>query len=514
MTVLILICCICLSVLGACAPEPQTSRDTYVISPAAQEVPTLLPDHASLPALTPQPLSTLIPTSQPGSTVQYGIDAVLDWATYTLQVEQRVHYYNDTGEVQPALIFNVDVNQEPGDLTFKRITNASHLVTNYTLEDTRLTVPFTEPLAADAEVELILEYSLIIPQIEAGYRDGHLGYWGRSARQVNLGMWFPLVAAFEPSKGWITPASHWLGEHFVLRSADFVVNLTLHNTTRPVRVAGPGESSRPNKECWRFELAGGRELALSLSENFRVLSTTTSSGVKVELYYLADDPAITLDAPRHTLQTAADALALYEELYGAYPLKRLAVVEGDFPDGMEFSGLVFVSQDWFKAWKGIPNDWLTLITAHEVAHQWWYALVSSDQGHYPYIDETLAIYSEVFYIEKYYPDYLTWWWDFRVNTYAPQGYVDTPIYDFYSPRGYIDAVYLRGALMMEHLRTDLGDEAFLDWLQAYFDQMQGRIAYPIDLWSLLSTDQYAATSQTRILYLKNPDLLPQSNSIP
>jgi hypothetical protein len=471
-----------------------------------------LPGYTNTP--TAIPTTSRLPTNDFSSTVRYDIEAILDWSALTIQVKQNVHYHNDTGQEQPALVFNVEVNQEPSSITFKRVSNAGHTVANYTLENTRLTVPLNAPLAAGDDVDLLLDYTLTIPQIEAGYQTGHLGYWGHSPRQVNLGLWFPLVAAYEPSRGWICPASHWLGESFVLRTADFVVNLTLRNTTQPVRVAGPGQSSRPDKETWRFELAGARELALSLSDNFRVLSTTTSSGVKVELYYLADDPIMTLDTPRHTLQTAADALTLFEELYGPYPRERLVVVEGDFPDGMEFSGLVFVSQDWFMAWKGVPNDWLTLITAHEVAHQWWYAIIGNDQGRYPYLDEALAIYSEVFYIETYYPDDLTWWWDFRVNTYAPQGYVDTPIYDFYSPRGYIDAVYLRGALMMQHLREDLGDEVFIEWLQTYTRQMQDQIAYPLDFWAMLSPEQYAATAQTRLAYLHHPDILPQSNSIP
>jgi hypothetical protein len=404
------------------------------------------------------------------------------------------------------------VNQAPSDLIIRQISNAGHPIRSYTLEQTRLEVPLYEPLAAEDELDLILSFQVSIPQLVDGYWGQHVGYWGYTARQVNLGMWFPLLAAYDPATGWITPESHWLGECFVLRTADFVVDLTIQGTDHLVRVAGPGELTRPAKGQWRLELDGGRELALSLSEEFHVLSTSTASGVDVSLFYLPDTD--TLDAPRHALRTAVDALSLYEELYGPYPYQRMVVVEGDFPDGMEFSGLVFVSRDWFRAWKGIPDDWLTLITAHEIAHQWWYGLVGNDQSRYPYLDETLAIYSELFFIERYYPEDREWWWDFRVKTYSPQGYVDTPIYDFYSPRGYIDAVYLQGARMMEALRVNLGDEAFLAWLRRYADQMRDKIAYPVDLWGALSNSEYLATAQTRADYLRQPDLLPPPDVIP
>jgi len=505
----ILIWWACLSLIGACAPEPQTVREPV----GTATLPAAAAPAAAVPTAFPTPESSLAlqPQSSP-SNLRYKIDAVLNWTSHTLRVKEAVHYVNDTGDTQPTLVFNVDINQEPSDLIIRRITNAGHPISTYTLEQTRLEVPLFEPLATEDEIDLTLEFQLSIPPLVDGYWGQHVGYWGYTSRQVNLGMWFPLLAAFDPARGWITPEEHWLGECFVLRTADFVVDLTIQGTDNLVRVAGPGELTRPAKGQWRLELENARELALSLSEEFHVLSTSTVSGVDVALYYLPD--AETLDAPRHALRTAVDALSLYEELYGPYPYRRMIVVEGDFPDGMEFTGLVFVSRDWFRAWTGIPDDWLTLITAHEVAHQWWYGMVGNDQGQYPYLDESLAIYSELLFVERYYPEDREWWWNFRVNAYAPQGYVDTPIYDFYSPRGYIDTVYLQGARMMDALRADLGDEAFLVWLRRYADRMRNQIAYPVDLWGALPDSEYLATAQTRAAYLRHPDLLPPPDLIP
>ncbi|HEX2996885.1 MAG TPA: M1 family aminopeptidase, partial [Anaerolineales bacterium] len=204
---------------------------------------------------------------------------------------------------------------------------------------------------------------------------------------------------------------------------------------------------------------------------------------------------------------AADALALYDELYGPYPYQRLAVVQGDFPDGMEFSGLVFVGRAWFKAWQDVPNDWLTVITAHEVAHQWWYASVGNDQGINPYLDEMLSIYSELLFLEHTYPEFVDWWWAWRIEAYQPEGYVDATVYEFYSIRSYINAVYLRGALMMKALRAEIGDSVFLAWLKDYADQMRGKVATPADFWGALPTAAYNATTEIRQHYLRYPDIL-------
>jgi hypothetical protein len=507
--------------LVACAPEAQTKPEpgNVTVAPLSSRSPSpLLADTPSpLPGYTSTAPSHPVncPTGADETGVQYEIEAVLDWPEHVVQVEQYVSYQNDTSREQDRIVFNVEPNRSPGQFALKRITTEDgRRIENYELVDARLTVFLVDALAPGCADNLLLEYTLTVPAIQAGYSQGHLGYWGYNARQVNLGMWLPLVAAFDGSRAWVSPVDHPIGEHFALQTADFVVDFQIKGGSDHIRVAGPGQIKKLNNQTWHFELRHGREFTLSVSENFEVLRTITQSKVQVELYYFPDPVQKILDSPRHTLNTAADALALYEELYSPYPYSRLVVVEGDFPDGMEFSGLVFVSGDWFRAWQGVPNDWLTLITAHEVAHQWWYALVGNDQGNYPYLDEALATYSEELFFERYYPEYVEWWWDFRVATYTPSGFVDSRVYEFTSVRGYINAVYLQGARMMQALRDDLGDEGFFTWMQEYARRMQGQMATPPDFWGSLSQDGYRRTQTIRDQYLKQADVLLRASELP
>jgi hypothetical protein len=445
-----------------------------------------------------------------GPGLQYDLRAALDWNTHIIEVEQQVVFQNRTGRLQNLIVFNVEINQEPGQFVLKSVRVAGHDITTYTLDGVRLAVPLSEHLEKGASVEISLVYELHLPAIQEGSDGLHPGYWGYSTRQINLGMWFPLVAMF--NQEWITPLFYTLGEQSVLQIADFVAELTIQNAPTDVLVAGPGVRSRPDSKTWRFELRGGRDLTLSISDQFNVLNTTTANGIAVELFYFRDMPS--LDAPHHALQVASDAVALYDEIYCPYSYDRLVVVQGDFPDGMEFSGLVFVGDAWFRRWQNIPNDWLTVITAHEVAHQWWYAMIGNDQGNYPYIDEALAIYSEELFIEHYYPEYLDWWWDFRIRMYEPTGYVDANVYEFYSLRSYINAVYLRGALMMDELRDDLGNAAFLAWLHDYAVRMNGELATPIDFWNILTPNDYMATAATRRSYFRQANVLTRPGEIP
>lgn len=511
-------------VLVGCSPDIQTEPVLMDSTSQAIERVTVLP--TPLPVLeTPvtEVVESLIDaapqsvcqTEPVGASVRYDVTATLDWPAYKVHVLQRVILRNDTGQALQDVVFNVFSNREPDHFALEQVTAGENgEVAKYVLDSMRLAVSLPDTLLVGCESELTLEYELALPSIRNGYQHGHLGYLGYSNRQVNLGMWLPLIAYFDPAQGWVTPDFHPIGEQAVLRTADFSVELTVVGASDDIRVAGPGEVTHTGDTTWQFVLRGGREITLSVSESFHTISTETASGIKVDLYYFPDPLVDSLDTPRHVLHTASDALSLYEELFGPCPYSRLVVVQGDFPDGMEFSGLVFVSDTWFRSWQGIPNDWLTIITAHEIAHQWWYVRVGSDQGNEPYIDEALATYSELLFFEQVYPDFTDWWWQFRVGYYMPTGYVDSPVYAFSSVRSYIDAVYLRGVQMLDMLRHDLGDDVFFEWLRVYAERMQGRVASSEDFWRTMPEGAYWMTRDTRTSFLKRADVFPRSAELP
>jgi aminopeptidase N len=41
-----------------------------------------------------------------------------------------------------------------------------------------------------------------------------------------------------------------------------------------------------------------------------------------------------------------------------------------------------------------------VVIVHETAHQWWYSMVGNDQILEPWLDESLADYSEVVYYDE------------------------------------------------------------------------------------------------------------------
>jgi aminopeptidase N len=71
------------------------------------------------------------------------------------------------------------------------------------------------------------------------------------------------------------------------------------------------------------------------------------------------------------------------------------------------------------------------------------------------------------YYERYHPELTTWWWENRVDFFAPDGWVDATIYNAGGYEAYRNAVYLRGAHFYADLRQAMGDEAFFAFLKAF-----------------------------------------------
>lgn len=485
--------------LTACqtaAGLPPTATTLRVIQ--ATQVPTAL---RAIPSLEPSALPTLVDCKSTAAlpTTQHVVDAEVSYANHRAAVHQQVSTINRGSEPLTQVVFDVEANRFPGIFTLDDVTT-DHGAQVYELTGRRLTIDLVDSFAPGCTLVIDLDFRLNVPAI--GEENGYLGY---SQNQLNLGHWLPMLAVRRGGE-WITHEVSAIGEQTANDIADWDVTLTVSDAPTGLIVAAPGTFVGQDGYQWRYTYAGAREFTLSMSPRFQVDLQTAENGVRVELYTFGERTASNgvSDNVQQTLTAAAQAISMYSDLFGDYPNARFLVVQGDFPDGMEFSGIVFVSEAWFRTNPGGAQSYLTLITVHETSHQWWYARVGNDQALDPWLDEALACYSEYIFYEEHYPDLKQWWWDFRVGTFVKPDYsgrrVDSTVYEFSTGREYIDAVYLRGAQMLDALRQDVGTEVFFDWLRRYAEVGRNRIVAPDEFWSLLTADQLEQTRATRAKY--------------
>lgn len=448
---------------------------------------------------------------------QHTVSATVDYEAKTIEARHTVRYVNRTPNTLNDFVLNIEANRWLEVFKLAGVlqeTAKGDVQPAYDLTGRRLYIELAEPLESGCAVELELMYRIEIPPIRTGV-DAYKGFFGHSARQINLGHWLPTVAE-RMGNEWITRQPIFVGEQEVIGMADWHVSLTLKNAPDSVLIAAPGMVEETADGGWLYTLNNARDFTISIGDGFKRAQAQAEGGAMIEVYTFDDATLYAasgiIDGANHALNVGLRAFESYEKLFGHYLYDRLVIVQGDFPDGMEFSGMVFVSTDWFKGWSGQPNEFLTLITVHEVSHQWWYARVGNDPAMSPWLDEALSTYSEYIFIEEYFPNLKDWWWEFRVRSHTPQGYVDSTVYEFTSIREYINAVYLRGVMMLHAVRMDIGTEAFFELLRRYADVNSDKIAGATQFWSLMTPEQIKATENTRRAFLRRANFISAGTS--
>jgi len=191
------------------------------------------------------------------------------------------------------------------------------------------------------------------------------------------------------------------------------------------------------------------------------------------------------DDSARMLRAAAVQMQALERLVGAYPYLELDLV--DAPEafgGLEYPTLVYIGT--------VGTSWLIEPTVHEVAHQWFYALIGNDQLIEPWLDEATASYAEIIYYEQTGQVGLAtslldnWRAQVRNHNLATSP-IGLPVGEYETDWDYALFVYLKGALFLDELRMQLGDDAFFGFLRAYFDAQ--RYGFPSSLAFQLAAEQ-------------------------
>ncbi len=478
--------------LTSCAsPTPASPPPTLIPT----DIPTVQPTASS-----GQPTANGQPTTAPAAPqrAQYTINVVLDYANKSVAVDETIVYPNHAGHPLTDLMLAVEPDLWQGCFTLQSLSLDDSPITNYALDGQKLSFPLPNVLQPGSVLTLHIQYTMALPRIEPTNPNlSRPRIFGFSDRQINLTNWYPFVV---PNIGgqWVLHDPWYYGEHLVYDAADYVVNVrSADPAVKPV-IASSGAPSQDG-DWTQYTLTAGRTFALSASTEFLTVSTQVGD-ITVTSYYLDQ---MYQGAGQAALKAAAQALTIYTQRYGPYIHKSLAVVMGDFNDGMEFSGFFYLSRDFYNLYDGTIKNYLVFVAAHETAHQWWFEQVADDQAMQPWLDEALATYSEHVFYEGVDPTLVSWWWTYRVDFYSPQGWVDIPIYAGNGFRPYTNAVYFRGAHFLDALRQRIGDDAFFAFLKDYLAQENGKIATASDFFRILATRTSVDISDIVRQYFQN-----------
>jgi hypothetical protein len=433
---------------------------------------------------TPPPGETLTAASQGLDSVE--IDAAFDPLCSTLAVKQTLTLTNRTGTEQKLAVLrtypNVFQSEDTspaatdelydacypdgfsaGSLTISAVKAAigagAEQSTSYAYGDdaqTVLRVSLPSAWPAGGTLTLRLTYTVQIPH--AAYRFGENdGIWA-------LGNVFAIPAPYLDGE-YRTDEYISIGDPFISECRNYTVRVT---APEDYTAAGTGAATRQatgdGQVVTIFTAPAVRDFALCLSTDYH-LAQTLRDGVLVQAYAKSDSDA------RAMLQTAAEALSCYNELYGAYPYQTLTLCETAFPyAGMEYPSLMMIGSGGLQT----GGETLEQTVAHEVAHQWWYAVVGSDAYYQAWQDEALCEFALLDYWEARYgasarADLRYSLVDTAMLVTVPQGVTPgSPVDYFGDTNEYTLVVYQRGAAALCALDTAMNG-ALDGFLATYYD---------------------------------------------
>jgi hypothetical protein len=465
-------------------------------APAATTRPSPAPTPTSLPStLTPEPSPTPAPAP---ARARYTLNVLMDYAAKSVSVDEVILYPNHTGQALTDLVLAVEAGLWPNCFTLNSLSVDGTAVASYALDGQKLYFALSNALQPEATATIQIQYRILLPPLkqEHGVRPQIFGY---SQLQMNLTDWYPFVVPFM-NGGWVLHDPGYYGEHLVYEAADYSVNVKPADPAMKLIIASSGASSQ-NGEWTTYTLTAGRSFVLSASTDY-LTSVVQVGNITVTSYYFQ----LYKDAAEAAMNSAAQALQIYSQRYGPYPHQTMAVVMGDFNDGMEFSALFFMPRGVYNLYDGTVQNLTVDISAHETSHQWWFEQVANDQALQPWLDEALAAYSEHIFYETLYPQSVSWWWAYwlpRVGGSQAAPWLDTDIYSAGGFIPYTNGIYLQGAHFLDDLRARIGDESFFAFLQDYLAQENGRIATSADFFRILRLHTQADFTDLLDQYFQN-----------
>ena len=409
--------------------------------------------------------------------IQAGLDT--DDPT-TLNGLVRVRYTNTETVPLDDLYFRLYPNLPGygGSMTIGQVVlNDEPVETNLEAQNSALRVLLDSPLPPGGVADVALPFQATLPtDPSAGY-----GLYAYADEVYALAGFYPTIPVYD-DEGWNVEVAPPYGDATFTDAAFYQLELTVPEELT-VATSGSTLDVQENGDGTRTWVAVGgpmRDFYVAMSPGYEVVSEEVG-GTVVNSYYRSGQEA----GGALALKYAVDALRLFSEEFGPYPYAELDVVATPTSaGGIEYPGAIVVAQRLYDE----EGGFLELATAHEVAHQWWYGLVGSDQLDEPWLDEALTNYSAYMYYEgtagkqradfikqRVFTDaYLTAQqerWDRRVAG---------PVASF-SEAEYGGIVYGKGPLFFDEVRARLGDEAFLTGLRAYLQENRYGIAYPDEL---------------------------------
>ncbi|AUX21657.1 metallopeptidase [Sorangium cellulosum] len=326
-------------------------------------------------------------------------------------------------------------------------------------DETDIRVELPRPVAPGDAITIDLAWDADLPSL--ALRTGHHGSFHM------VGQWFPKVARLEPDGTWAHFPFHRLSEFY----ADFGAYDVTVDVPEGFTVGATGrlveEARRGGRAVRRFVQEDVHDFAFAAWDRFREVRATTEDGVAIRCLFPEGserEAALEIDVARL-------GLARFGAAFGRYPYGTLTIVhppEGaEEAGGMEYPTLITTGGGWL--WPALGVRFVEAVTMHELAHQWFYGLVATNEHRHPFLDEGLTTYAEIDGMRALHGDSsaarllgleIDSVAQYRLGAIASghDGAVAQPASAFVDGQDYAGLAYLRPAMLLETLAGVYGED--------------------------------------------------------
>ncbi|MBK7556653.1 MAG: M1 family metallopeptidase [Flavobacteriales bacterium] len=475
--------------------------------------------------------------------VDYSIDVMLDDVKHMLHASETITYTNRSTDALDTLWIHLYPNayKQKGtalstqqslhgdlDLWFAKDEDRGFIDSldfrvngapiSWGLDEKHIDIAWlklSEALSPNASVEITTPFRVKIP-------DARFSRLGHTGQAYYITQWYPKAAVYD-REGWHAIPYLDQGEFFS-DFGSFDVRITL-----PVNyvVGATGELQNADERQWMDELAAknegkgkkGGSMVFPLSApNTKTLQYKQENVLDFAWFtdkrYLVENDHVdlpsgrkvetwTLYTPKHadtwngSALFVSEAVKHYSKWVGDYPFSSCTAVDGTISagGGMEYP-MITVIGDMDGAMA------LDEVIAHEVGHNWFQGILASNEREHPWMDEGMNSFVELRYMRKRYPNQLSVIAEgipkalfggrsighrevselaYRLNARRNLDQSCSLPSEEYTSTNYGTSVYMKTALVFDHLFAYLGDSLFDACMHEYYRRWAFKHPKPEDV---------------------------------
>jgi len=469
--------------------------------------------------------------------VDYTINVNVLTETHTLDGTLDVTYTNNSPDTLRSIFFHLYYNAfQPGSMMDQRGRDiGSRLVTDrisklpqsewgiytiptvtangnqaiFKINGTIMEVILPTPLAPSQQVKIELpNYKVQVPRV---IRRG--GWMSSEGVEYSMSQWYPKIAEYD-QEGWHT--QEYIAREFYGVWGNFDVKITLPSS---YTVGASGECQNPTEvnhgydqiaggikkgkvgptysksnTTWHFKAENVHDFAWVADIDYVHEWLTMSTGTVVHSLYKSQVAPLWVNSLYYT----EFAIESYNKFYGTYPYKNFSNTQaGD--GGMEYPQLIMIT-----GYRGEGS--LAGVTAHEVAHQWFYGMLGSNESREAFMDEGFTSYATTKSMQRLWGrdqrppgsvrSWLDWFlpeFDNKSDNYrgyqslAKQEYEEPLVipHDWFREDVNAGQVYSKTQAALSMLEYTLGDSVFDHGMKTYFDKWHFKHPHLIDFQKVM-----------------------------